>query len=83
MSGLARSERELYLGARQSGMSVDLIDGPHSAEDAVVRAAKLHRHIFDRESDFVMVKIHALPDGSPSTNDDAADACRAAVERER
>jgi hypothetical protein len=76
-------ERELYLARREPpGMGLNVIDGAHSDEEGVARAAKLHARIFSNkagEGPAVMVEVFPVPDLDPPINEDAADACREMV----
>jgi hypothetical protein len=70
-------ERVLFLARDdESGVVVDLLDGPHSDEEGVAKAAKLFRTIFNDPGPWKMVEIHPLPKGDPPTNEDAAQTCR-------
>jgi hypothetical protein len=71
--------RELYLAERKGVMDFTLIDGAHSDEEGVATAAKLHRRIFNRARDFVMIEVHPLPDLDPPINESAAAACADAL----
>lgn len=79
MSGVSNGGRELFLGVRNAYLDVDLIDGEHSDEEGVAKAAKLHRRIFDEKRPMVMVEIHDLPDLDPEINEESADICAALV----
>jgi hypothetical protein len=81
------SDCRYWLAETVGPMAMRLIDGCHDSPEGVAKAAKLHQRIFgvsapSARGPWIMVEISPVPDVDVAINEQAADECRALLNRQ-